>query len=501
MIFFAGLIILFASFGQALISTVVSLILALSLAHCLYRFDFLGKYLLLACAVVWFIMPTKLVAIIVADCFGVHGIAGIVFAHVLLNMPFATYLMYLSYQKIDCGMLWVAQQLGATSWRCYADIVFPLLKPTIISTSLLIFLLCFSSFSIPLIISSSYYYQTPEVMLYQSYHTYSCSCHGGDNSSALWALVPVMSWFLSRLLVIVPLGFLYQQKQRAKCASVLITHVAHESHAIRYNLRKHGIYWLTYLIGMSCFMFVPLIVLLIHAINTGAVSFLLHNFLGDADMNCAMSLGFSLYRVVGMSLLLALVSSFGALCIGFIVCRLGMQGGARMRMVGSGMSLVPFMLGAVGCGVLFAFLSHSTVLVSYGSYAPFILAALCHIVLNYPFVYRVLAAQLCLYNQEWRFSAHSLGASKLQIMRTIEIPFIRPALLKAFCIAFGLSLTEVGAATVLQEKIGVTLPLAIRMYREQGANDAVMGLSVLLLGITFLLSFSMVPRVKSVRRA
>ena len=122
--FFKWCVIFFVSFLQAVFSTGFSLCLALPLASFLYTYDFYGKRLFFVGASLWFILPTTLVAIIVVDCFGLCGFLGIIVAHVLLNMPFATYLLYLSYQKIDMAILWAAKQLGATCWHYYIDIIF-----------------------------------------------------------------------------------------------------------------------------------------------------------------------------------------------------------------------------------------------------------------------------------------------------------------------------------------------------------------------------------------
>jgi len=132
------------SCAQAAVSTLLCLLLALPLAHFFYSFSFPGKKLLLALSSLFFILSTKLVALAIATCFGAKGLLGIILAHVMLNLPFASYLVYLTYQKLDLTIIWSARQLGATGWQCYQTIVLPFLLPTISSTALIIFLLCLS---------------------------------------------------------------------------------------------------------------------------------------------------------------------------------------------------------------------------------------------------------------------------------------------------------------------------------------------------------------------
>ena len=134
------------------------------------------------------IMPTKVCALSIQLFYGWDGLLGIISAHLLLNVPFAFFLLHVAYQKIDWLTMWVAADLGASFWRQYKDAILVQMKPALLATSLLIFLLCFSSFSIPRIFAQLYCHYTPDVMMFKA-------CQLGDMGFVGW-------YFLLRLAII-----------------------------------------------------------------------------------------------------------------------------------------------------------------------------------------------------------------------------------------------------------------------------------------------------------
>jgi len=469
MMYMIGIVFLFATM-QSLVSTLLSLGLALPLGHFFYRFDFSLKRFFISLCSMLCIMPTKLIVLCITLFYGATGFTGIILAHLMLNVPFSLYILHATYEKIDATLLWLAADSGANQWQCYRDIIFPLLRPTIISVFLLLFLLHVSSFSIPLLMGSQWYHQTPEIMLYTFYSE-------GNNWQAL------LSWIV-RLMIILPLFLVHNRHtvQKAKIGSL-----PQSIFKTVYRPFLHSIWWLIYGVLVAIVIIGPLGVLLFRACDIKIVAFLqsIFSFLVDAD------LGISVHRVILNSLFLAIVSGIGAVLLAFILgvleCRMSQKNGVSIISFISIMSLI---IGSVGCGILFSLLSYGKIVSS------FFVAVLCHIFLNYAFAYRIIRAQLVLYHPDLHKTAQACGATLQKAVKTITWPFILPALYRAFCISFGLSLTEVGAGTVLQGKIGLTIPMAIRIYRKSGNQDAVIGLSLILLGLVFLVTYCFVGKRK-----
>ena len=453
--------VMFFSILQAIVSTFFSIVLALPIAHFFYRYNFSGKYLIIALASMLCIMPTKLVALCVTLFFGASGFTGIVLAHLMLNVSFTLYIINSTYEKIDTTLVWLAADSGATGWQCYKDIIFPLLRPTVISIALLLFLLHFASFSIPLILGGALHHNTPEIMMY--------NMHSQGNS--FWMFL----FWLVRLVVIVPLFFAHNRyaAQKVKASSVVL-----DTPKPRYSPFKNNIWWLVYGIFLAILIIGPLVSLLISACNTYVLQYFISLFSFD------QTLGVPVSRVILNSVFLAIVSGIGSVIVGFVmgVFEFKLRGKVGKSII-SFLTVATFFIGSVGVGILFAY-------ASYGKYvSSFAIGALCHMILNYPFAYRIIRAQMVLYHPDLHKSAQALGATVSKAFLTVTVPFVLPALFRAFCICFGLSLTEVGAGTVLQGKIGLTMPMAIRMYRKAGQQHAVIGLSLILLALVLSVSY------------
>jgi len=443
------------SIVQAFISTFLALLLALPLAHFFYRFNFFGKTFFIALASMLCIMPTKLVVICIQSFYGATGLTGIVLAHLMLNVPFSLYIINGTYQKIDGTLLWLAADSGASSWQSYRDIIFPLLRPTIISVALLLFLLHFASFSIPLLLGGALYHNTPEIMMYKM--------HSDGNNFMMFV------FWLVRLAIVIPLFFAHNifSTQKAKISSI-----PNPVRKVDYSPFSYSIWWPVYGLFVAVIILGPLVALLVRAFDAKVFAFFSSIFSAIADP----VLGVSVYRVIFNSLLLAIVSGVGSVLVSFIIAVLECNIKSKIgRTIVSLLTVIAFFIGTVGVGVIFAYLSYGKFISS------FFIGVLCHILLNYAFAYRIIRAQMVLYHPDLHKSAQTYGATYRKAIYTVALPFVLPSLLRAFCVSFGLSLTEVGAGTVLQGKIGLTMPMAIRMYRKAGSQESVIGLSLILL--------------------
>ncbi len=450
--------ILFWSLAQATVSALLSILLALPLAHFISRFSFKGKRMAYALMMMLCVMSTKLTAIAVDLCYGLHGSMGIIVGHVLLNAPFVCCLLSLTYQKLDYTVELVAQDLGATNWQRYKTVVFPLLKSTIVSSVVVVFLYCFSSYSIPKMLGTAWYHTTPEIML--------CTLYGSGNMTEAFLYGAV------RFLVVAAVCVASLTR-----SDTLSTHLIQGQPLPRYQPKRHGKGWLIFVLSVGAFLLAPFAKLFAQVFDQKVFNFLKNVFTVDTQ------LGMSVYQVVYNSVWLAALSSCMALCIGFALSKAARS--VRSKRVAKFIGLssgITFILGSVGSGILFSVLALWLPL-------KWSLLVLCHMFLHFPITYRLIQAQLDSYQPEWTATAQSCGASKSHVFRTIELPFIKKSLLKSFCLVFGFSLSEVGASAVLGDAVGMTMPMAKGVYRAVGHQEGVIGLSVILLLLVFCVTY------------
>lgn len=170
------------SLWQALLSSGISLLIAIPVASCLIHRRFYGRAALLQLFSVSMVVPT-IVAILglvvvygrtgwLNQLFGVqvplYGLVGILLAHVFFNMPLAVRLLLQGYDLIPSGQWRQASQLGFSRWSAFRWIEWHYMKKVLPGAFVLIFMLCFSSFAVVLSLGGGPKFSTLEVAIYQA---------------------------------------------------------------------------------------------------------------------------------------------------------------------------------------------------------------------------------------------------------------------------------------------------------------------------------------------
>lgn len=175
------------SFGQALLSALLSLFFGILLARAFYYVEFVGKAFLLKIMSLTFVLPV-LVAIFgligiygasgwIAQFFhffdrtwtdSIYGLSGILIAHLFFNIPLATKLFLQSLESIPYEQHQLAAQLNIRGWRFVRFVEWYALRRQILPTFSLIFMLCFTSFTVVLTLGGGPQYTTLETAIYQA---------------------------------------------------------------------------------------------------------------------------------------------------------------------------------------------------------------------------------------------------------------------------------------------------------------------------------------------
>jgi thiamine transport system permease protein len=160
--------------GQALLSTLLTLAAGMPAAYAFARYEFRGKSLLRALTTIPFVMPTMVVAAAFTALLGPRGyvnqglmallgldtpplrlqqtLALVLLAHVFYNATIVVRLLGGFWANLDPRIEEAARVLGAGRWRTFREVTLPLLLPAVVASALLIFLFCFTSFGVILIL-------------------------------------------------------------------------------------------------------------------------------------------------------------------------------------------------------------------------------------------------------------------------------------------------------------------------------------------------------------
>jgi thiamine transport system permease protein len=169
------------TFYQAILSTLLTLVLGLPSAVLFARYDFRGKPLLRAMTAIPFMLPTVVVAAGFNALLGPRGLVHLFFplssfvfigtlpaillAHVFYNTTIIIRVVGAALSSLDPKLEQTARSLGADSAHVWWNVILPLVRPAILASSLLVFLFDFTSFGVILLLGGSRF-ATLEVEIY-----------------------------------------------------------------------------------------------------------------------------------------------------------------------------------------------------------------------------------------------------------------------------------------------------------------------------------------------
>lgn len=152
---------------QAAVSTVLSLGLALPAAYALYRLRIPWRRTTLAILTVPFVLPTVVVGLAFRELLPFSGTtAAIIVAHVFFNVGLVIRVVGALWALLDPRWEEVAATLGLPPWRAHLEATWPLLRPAVAASAVLVFLFTFTSFGVVLVVGDPSL-PTIEVDIYQ----------------------------------------------------------------------------------------------------------------------------------------------------------------------------------------------------------------------------------------------------------------------------------------------------------------------------------------------
>lgn len=453
---------------QALLSTLLTVLLGLPGAVLFARYDFRGKRLLRSAFTLPFVMPTVVAAIGFLALVGPRGFLSInlrgtllliLLAHVFYNYAIVVRIVGSYLEALGPRLFEAAQMLGSGPTRTFLRVTLPLALPALIAAATLVFIFTFTSFGVILILAPDPRFATLEVEIYRL-------------TSRLLDLRAAGLLVLVQL-VVVGLFTLFYTHLQARLA-VTLSGNRHPLPAPKGGTRL--------LLGLNLIVAFALILSPLVALTystfwpEGSGWPTLRNF--ETLLSAPRTIGFAgAGRAVLNSLRFALQSTLLALVVGFAFAYAVARGGWRWL---DSLSLLPLATSAVtlGFGYLIAFPTLRS--------SPWGVT-LAHTLLAFPFVARSLLPALRALPPNVLAAAQTLGARPFAVLRRVELPLLAPSLTAAASFAFAISMGEFGATLTLQSARYATLPVAIfdRLGRPGGANyGAALALAFLLMLIT-----------------
>ena len=447
-----GLKIFAFTFGQAQLSALGALALALPLSLVLGRFNFYGRPLFLKLAIIPYILPTTAVAAMfkavgfwLPGLMPESGLGAIILGHIYYNFPLALIILCLSEERQNPQYVEAARNLGATAWQAFWRISWPQKKQALYAAWLLVFFMCFLSFGVPLILGN-HRNTTLEVAIYRA---------------ALFEMDFSYASFLALLEIILALSFfLLLKKVFAPVSGHLRLLLPPQTVAGKLALNGAVIFSLI-------FMFGPMLLLIISSFKNPQGCFFLTYWQavwvspkGIFDPQ----LGPAFWRSLKTACLCALFSTSLALLSNLALLKL--KAGKRAFL--AGLYSLPWLCSAVVLGLaLFLFFLKWPLSFQKSALA----LALVHCLVAWPISARFLWPTLAQWPYEMTEAARTLGARPWALFWQIIAPWLLGPILTALTLSAMISLGEFGASLFLahgpQEQ---TISTAIGHFLSQGGT-------------------------------
>ncbi len=443
--------VLLFTLGQALASVALTLVVGLPIAHVLARYRVRGAAALRALVVVPFVLPTVVVAAAFTALFNRLGLdldrsfAAILGAHVFFNVAVVVRIVGGFWANLDRRETEAAMMLGASPFVAFRRITLPRLAPVIAGSSLVVFLFCFTSFGVILILGGP-----TRATLETDIYRFAVFRQEFDDAAVL-AMVQLIT------VVALSIGAArFQRRQSlATRGRVRVSRVAIDSAKRRFHVGAVG------LVAMAVIV-APMAALVEQSLRVGdgfgfshyANLFERGPLLPVAPMT---ALGRSVMFAVGAAAIAAAVGLLGAIAI--------TRGGRAGRMLEVG-ALVPLGVSAVtlGFGYLVGFAAldfRSSIWI----------VPIAHAVIGLPFVLAATVPAFRSIDGRLHEAAASLGADPATIRRRIDWPLVRTPLLTGAGFAAAVSIGEFGATSFLARgRSSFTAPMAVfRLLSQPGA--------------------------------
>lgn len=466
------------SMVQALLSAILSVIIGLLFARAFFYQSFHGKAFLLQIFSVTFVLPALVAVFGILGVYGnsgwlgqfsrllgltwqpqIYGLTGILLAHLFFNIPLATRMFLQSFHAIPNQQRQLAAQLNLRGWQFIRWLELPYIRQQFLPTFVLIFMLCFTSFAIVLVLGGGPQFTTIEVAIYQA-----IMFDFDLPKAAMFALLQFLFCF-----VLFALGSVL-----TKLPETSLNHkelwLPAQSSAVKF--------WQIFcLISVSGFILLPLSNVVLSAVNSDAIF--------SAWQNP------QLWRAISYSFSIAPLS---ALCALFMAIAL-LQLSRRLRwlyfnqlancLLNSSMIVlsVPMLVLSIG---LYLLLQE----IEFTHWHLFAILVICNALAALPFVVRILAVPMNQNMQYYEKLCQSLGIQGWARFRVIEWHNLSAPIKYAFALACALSLGDFTAIALFGNQDFSSLPYLLYQqlgsYRSDDAAVTALILMIVCLGLFFM---------------
>ncbi len=191
---------------MSFLSILIGLPIATMTAYAFYRYRFKGNRLIFLFIIITIVIPVFTTIIPIYAMFARNGLLDNMFwvsiIYISAFLPLNTWLIYVYFQSIPYEVIEAAMMDGADEVKVFFETVLPLSWPILVTGVLIIFLMAWSQFQIPMILTSSQNTKVITLVLQEFQGRYAVS-YGLIAASGILTIIPptIVAVFFRRFLV------------------------------------------------------------------------------------------------------------------------------------------------------------------------------------------------------------------------------------------------------------------------------------------------------------
>lgn len=449
------------SFKVTIVSTILAVIIGLPLAYMLRKIKIFGSRFIQIIVIVSYISPpfigayawiqllgrSGVITKFINDTFqlnfdGIYGFAGIVLVLTLQSFPLVFIYIMGALKNLDNSLVEAAESLGYSNFQRMTKIIIPLIMPTILASSLLVFMRVIADFGTPMLIGEGY--RTMPVLIYQQF----LSEVGGDAGFAaaiatIFVIITVTLFLLQRIL----------SRQYSYSMSALKPMQAETLSGTKNILSHIAVYFITFIgiLPQLVVIFTSFLETSGGQVYTGRFSLENYkNILFDRDLNAIINT----YKMGFYAIIIIII-------IGIFISYLTVRKRNLMNSVIDTLSMFPFVIpgSVLGIALVFAF-SDEPIFIT----GTVLIMVIAFVIRRMPYTIRSSTAIISQISPSIEEAAISLGASETKTFYRIIVPMMLPGVLAGAIMSWVTILGELSASIILYST--ETQTLAVSIYTE-----------------------------------
>lgn len=401
----------------------------------------------------------------VIDAPSIYGFPGIVLVLTLQLVPLIfTYLMG-AWRTIDVSLLEASESMGITGWQRAVQVISPLLLPTVLAGSLLVFVRAFADFGTPMLIGQGF--RTVPVLIYSSF----VGEVSVDKSFA--AAVSV-------IVILVTLSVFLVQKYIVNRRQISMTALRTIEARRLAGWRGAAVHFYVY--GFLALALAPLVVVVVSSFRNTLYGQFVDGFSLDNYADSTRDI----IRYATNTFSIGLTALAILIVVSVLVAYLTVRRRGTLSNTLDTMTMVPYVVPGLVIGIALVTTFSQGPIVLTGTFTIMVLALTLR---RLPYAVRSTTALMYQISPSIEEAAISLGASKKRTLLQIIVPALAPGILAGAVLSWVTIITELSTTLFLYNTSTQTLSLGIYAEVIRGQLGTAAALSTLLLILTMVSLF------------